>query len=263
MTKATTTLYTKELFWGELMKKLLLSVTIAGALSLAGCDSESIKDVQQSVESNDSGIKASGRVVFDPTNGLLSVPNDLLFQDTLDGTLNLPVEDATDESDPFVALSALDGWSTVNPFVLSIDFPADTSLDADSVAGGVQVFEAIMGGDANDADCTSVERGLACKIVAQLTFGVDYFAQKSGDGVAIVPLKPLKAETTYLVALTDALKDNNGQAVAGSTTYELVRQDITTHPLATEAQLALQAIVNSFEQVIVNEGVNADSLIYT
>ncbi|WP_426369177.1 VolA/Pla-1 family phospholipase [Pseudocolwellia sp. HL-MZ7] len=245
------------------MKKLLLSVTIAGVLGLAGCDSESLKDVQQSVENNNSGIKASARVVFDPTNGLLSVPNDLLFQDTVDGTLNLPVDDASDESDPFVALSALDGWSTVNPFVLSIDFPTGTSLDADSVVGGVQVFEATMGGDANDADCTSVTRGFACKVVSQLTFGVDYFAQKSGDSVAIVPLKPLKAETTYLVALTDALKDSNGQAVGGSTTYELVRQDFATKPLATEAQLGLQAIINSFEDVIINEGVEADSLIYT
>jgi len=245
------------------MKKLLLSITIAGILGLVGCDSESIKDVQESVENNNSGVKASARIVFDPTNGLLSVPNDLLFQDTVDGTLNLPVEDASDESDPFVALSALDGWSTVNPFVLSSDFPTGTSLDADSVAGGVQVFEATMGGDENDADCTNLTRGLACKVVSQLTFGVDYFAQKSGDNVAIVPLKPLKAETTYLVALTNALKDSNGQALAGSITYELVRQDIATKPLATEAQLGLQAIINSFEQVIVGEGVDADSLIYT
>jgi len=232
-------------------------------LGLTACDSESIKDVQQDIENNNSAVTASARVVFDPTAGVLSVPNDLLFQDTTDGTLNLPVDDPTDVSDPFVALSALDGWSTVNPFLLSIDFPTGTSLDGDSVVSGVQVFEAIMGGDANDADCTSVARGLACKIVSQLTFGVDYFAQKSGDSVAIVPLKPLKAETTYLVALTNALKDNNGQAVAGSTTYELVRQDIVTKPLATDAQLALQGIINSFEQVIVNEGVEADSLIYT
>ncbi len=271
MAKATTTLYMKELFWGELMKKLLLSVTIAGILGLAGCDSESIKDVQQSVESNNTGIKASARVVFDPTNGDLSVPNDLLFSETTDGTLNMPTESDEDGNllespnyyDPSTTLGALDGWSTVNPFVLNIDFPTGTSLDADSVVGGVQVFEAIMGGDANDADCTSVTRGLACKIVAQLTFGVDYFTQKSGDSVAIVPLKPLKAETTYLVALTDALKDSNGQAIAGSSTYELVRQDIATHPLATEAQLGLQAVINSFEKVIVNEGIDADSLIYT
>lgn len=245
------------------MNKLLLIMSISGILGLTACDSESIKDVQQDVENNNSAVKASARVVFDPSAGVLSVPNDLLFQDTTDGTLNLPVDDASDESDPFVALSTLDGWSTVNPFLLSIDFPTGTSLDGDSVVSGVQVFEAIMGGDANDADCTSVARGLACKIVSQLTFGVDYFAQKSGDSVAIVPLKPLKAETTYLVALTNALKDSNGQAVAGSSTYELVRQDLATKPLVTDAQLGLQAIINSFEAVIINEGVEADSLIYT
>ena len=245
------------------MKKIILSLSIASVLGLAACDSETFNDALQSVDKNNSAITASARIVFDPSNGLLSVPNDLLFQDTQDGTLNIPVEDAADESDPSVALSGLDGWSTVTPFSLAIDFYEGIELDAESVAGAVHIYETVMGGDLNDTDCTAVTRGLACKIVSKLTFGVDFIAQKSGDSVAIVPLKPLKSETTYILALTNTLKDNKGQAVAGSSTYELVRQNITTKPLATEAQLGLQAVINSFEQVVVNEGIDVDSLIYT
>jgi Pla-1/cef family extracellular lipase len=253
--------------WGEInkMNKLLISLAVAGALGLSGCDSESIKDVQKSVVENNSAVIASARVVFDPSNGVLSVPNDLLFQNTQDGTLNIPVEDATNFSDPLVALSALDGWSTVNPFVLDINFPAGTSLDANSVfnPASVKVFEAVMGGDTNDSECTSVTRGLACKIVKELTFGVDFITQASGNSVAVVPLKPLKGKTTYLLALTNNLQDSNGNPVEGSSTYELVRQDIATKPLGSEAQLGLQAVINSFETAIASTGVNKDSLIYT
>lgn len=245
------------------MKKLILSLSIASVLGLTACDSETINDVQQNVEKNNSTVTASARIVFDPTNGVLSVPNDLLFQDTQDGTLNIPIEDPTNASDPSIALSAIDGWSTVNPFLLNIDFPTGKSLDAESVVSSVHIFEATMGGDTNDADCTTLTRGLACKIVSKLTFGVDFIVQKSGDSIAVVPLKPLKSETTYLLALTNTLKDDTGQEVAGSTTYELVRQDLATKPLATEAQLGLQAVINSFEKVVINEGVDADSLIYT
>jgi len=112
------------------MKKLIVSLAVISALSLSGCGSETVEDVKNDVDNNITPLIASARVVFDPAGGVLSVPNDLLFSGTQDGTLNLPVEDPTDFSDPTVAMSALDGWSTTNPFVLSINFPAGTSLDA-------------------------------------------------------------------------------------------------------------------------------------
>ncbi len=244
------------------MKKLILSLAIFSALGLSGCDSETIKDVKNEAAENGTPIVASARVVFDPAGGVLSVPNDLLFLGTQDGTLNLPVEDPTDFSDPTVAMSALDGWSTTNPFVLSINFPAGTNLDGSSVfsPASVQIFEALMGGDPG---CEQVPRGAACTVVSELTFGVDFVTQASGNSVAVVPLKPLKGKTTYILALTNNLKDSNGKAVAGSTTYESVRQDISTHPLATDAQKGLQGVVNSYENAIAAAGADKNALIYT
>ena len=244
------------------MKKLVLSLAIISALGLSGCGSETIEDVKVDVAENSTPVVASARVVFDPSNGVLSVPNDLLFNGTEDGTLNLPVDDATDFSDPTVAMSALDGWSTTNPFVLDINFPAGTSLDGSSVfsPASVQIFEALMGGDPG---CEAVPRGAACTVVAELTFGVDFVTKASGNSVAVVPLKPLKAKTTYIVALTNNLKDSNGKAVAGSVTYESVRQDITVNPMAPEAQLGLQGVINSYENAITAAGADKDALIYT
>jgi len=120
-----------------------------------------------------------------------------------------------------------------------------------------------MGGDATDADCASVTRGLACKVVNELVFGQHFVTQKSGDNVVVVPTQPLKAETSYIMVMTNNLRDNNGKAVAGSTTYELARQDINTLPLGNAAQLGLQGAINSYEAAVVAAGVDSDSIIYT
>ena len=236
------------------MKKLVLSIAIAGALGLSGCDDETINDVREDVAQNGPATTPTSRVIFDPTAGNLSVPNDLLFLGTTDGTLNPPVDDPTDASDPFVALSALDGWSTIQPFRIDIGLPAGVSLDANSVSNpaSVRIFETEMGGPtAPSADCASLPQGVACRVLGELTFGVDFVSQMSGDAVAVVPLKPLKAKTSYVIVLTDSLQDERGKAVAGSTTYELVQQDLATKPLGSDAQRSLQGVINSLKMRLV------------
>ncbi len=245
----------------------MLSVAIASTLGLSACDSETVKDVKNDIAENGPVVVQPARVVFDPAKGIegLSVPNDLVFQGTQDGTLEIPVADPTDSSDPFVAASALDGWSTSQPFVLSIDFPEGRSLDGDSVFNpdSVRIFETTMGGDVSDADCATVERGLACKVVRELVYTQDFITQASGNDVAIIPLKPLSGKTTYVIALTSSLQDNLGEPIMGSSTYELMRQDIKTHPLGDASQLALQGVINSYEKAVVSGGVESDSIIYT
>tara|TARA_R110000744_G_scaffold169699_1_gene287649 strand:- start:7 stop:2418 length:2412 start_codon:yes stop_codon:yes gene_type:complete len=249
------------------MKKLVLSLAIASTLGLSACGDETIQDVEKEVVENGSAVTATARVKFDPAAGAagLSIPNDLIFSGTVDGTLEIPVDDPTDGSDPFVAISALDGWSISQPFSLGIEFPAGTSLEASSASepASVRIFEAVMGGDANDSDCTAVTRGLACKIVAELTFGQDFVTRGSATGVSVIPTQPLKAETTYIMMMTNNLRDNNGKAIAGSSTYELARQDINTLPLGNESQLGLQAAINSYEAALVSAGVDSDTIIYT
>ncbi|MBL4910702.1 MAG: lipase [Alteromonadaceae bacterium] len=244
------------------MKKLVISLAIASALGLSGCGNENISDVRNAP---DTIVTPLARVVFDPSNGKLSVPNDLLFQGTTDGTLNMPLEPGAGGSDPTFALSALDGWSTVNPFVINLNFPSSTSLNADSVfnPASVHIYETIMGGDRNDEECAAVARGLACKVVGELTFGVDFVPRAVGNSIAIVPLKPLKAKTTYILALTNNIQDSKGTAVAGSPTYELVQQDISSQPLGSPSQLGLQAVINSYETAAASQGVSKDAIIYT
>lgn len=247
------------------MKKLILGLTVLSTFYLSACGDETIEDVKNDVANNGPLVIESSRVLFDPSAGNVSVPNDLLFQDTLDGTLNLPVDDATDGSDPYVALSALDGWSTSHPFSIQIVFPEERELDESTLllSESVRIYKAVMGGDLTDSDCAAVSRGLACKIESELVLNQDFVTQKLGNNIVVIPLSPLEPKTTYLLALTNHLEDNEGKALYGSVTYELVRQDIAAKPLGTEAQLGLQAVINSYEAVISNEGVEKDSFIYT
>jgi Pla-1/cef family extracellular lipase len=242
-------------------------------MGMTGCGGgDTIEDLKAQTET----VRPASRILFDPTNSVLPVPTDLLFAlaaQTQDGTLEMPDEVAdkanggtVDFGNPSAALGAQDGWSTQQAFTISTSHPDGIELDAASVStpGAVRLFRGAIGGDLNDADCTAASPLTACKIYEELTFGVDFVPQAVGNDIAIIPTKPFAGSTSYYVLLTNALKANDGQALKGSTTYELVRQSITDLPLATASQLALQGLVNSYEAVLVSQGgVAADSIIYS
>ena len=247
------------------MNKLAVSIAVALALGLTACD-DSLKEIKEEI--GDNTVKPASRVVFDPgaATPRLSVPNDLLFQGTTDGTLTTDSGATPDYSNPQVALGALDGWSTQNPFTVQIDFPAGVGLNADSAAlpGAVRVFDIISAGPTSaDADCRPLTQGHACKIVDELVFGSDFASGAKGNSVAVIPLKPLKAATTYLLVLTSIVKDTTGESVAPSTSYELVKQDDESLPLSSASQVALQKLINSFEDAAESEGIDRESIIYT
>lgn len=254
------------------MKRLLVSVGITAALGLTGCGGESLQDIQADTVVE----RPASRIMFDPSNGVLPVPTDLLFAlaaQTQDGTLEMPDEVAgkanggsPDLGNPSVALGALDGWSTQQAFTISTSHPAGITLDAASVStpGAVRIFKGAIGGDLNDADCTTASPLTGCKVNEELTFGVDFVSQASGNDIAIVPLKPFEGSTSYYVVLTDSLKASDGKPLKASTTYELVSLPISSEPLSSDSQLALQGLINSYEAVLVSQGgVDADSIIYT
>lgn len=235
----------------------LLALTVA--MTMAGCDSESLADAQNDAEP----AVAAATIAYDPSNGVLPLPNDLLFSDSQDGTLNPPVADPSDSSDPKVALSGLDGWSSNAPMSLTINLPADVSLDSSSLMAGVRLFETRFGGPTAAGDCAQLPQGVACQVVAELQFGVDFVTAASAGTVAVLPLKPLKAKTGYLLVATDALKDSLGRSVKASPTYRLLKQDLASKPLGSDSQRQLQGLINSFEGALAAAGVTAESIIYS
>ncbi|RRS08041.1 lipase [Pseudoalteromonas sp. J010] len=257
------------------MKKMLLSLAVSAAL--AGCGGgETLEDVK-----NDTApVSPTISVKFDPSGGVISVPNDILLSGTQDGTLNLPGEmlgkvdgdgnpvvTRAHYADPGIVLGAQDGWSTQMPFAIDMTTPNGLKVDAQSVQtpGSIRIFEVKMGGPlAQDPKCSALPSGIACEVVAELEFGPqgDFvtMANSAGNGVVIVPVKPFKPQTTYITVLTTGLKDSSGQSVDASSTYSLLRQG---SPLVTDTQKSLQAVIQSYEKAVTDAGVTSTEIIYT
>lgn len=253
------------------MKRLFLGVAIASALGLTGCGGDTVDELRDKAEI----LIPESHIAFDPANGVVPLPNDLLFSGTLDGTINIPDEEpdgSSDYTDPSMAIGALDGWSTTSPISITVELASDhdgnaLTLDPASVfqAGAVRMFEATVGGPlSSDPECSAAPSASACKIGDELQFGVDFVSKASGNTIAIVPLKPLKANQSYIYVTTDLIQDSAGQSIAASETYTSVRLDIDTHPLETEDQLILQTLVNSYEKgLAAAHGVDPETLSYS
>ncbi|GBL05375.1 VolA/Pla-1 family phospholipase [Glaciecola sp. KUL10] len=247
------------------MKKLLVSTSVVAALGLAGCGGdESIQDLRA-----ETPIQTPiSRIVFDPAAGNLNIPNDLLMLPGDDGffdyTLNIPVADPTDFGDPQNALNVLDGWSTNQPFVIDVITAPGVALDSATLSAGVHIYEATLGLDINDPECLAVAIPSAgCKVGDKLTFGVDYVLSLADENtITVVPLKPFKPAQGHVLVMTDDLRDTSGKSVEGSTTWDLVKQDITTNPLASESQLSLQTLINTHIDALSAVGLNRDQITY-
>ncbi|KZN53674.1 hypothetical protein N474_20290 [Pseudoalteromonas luteoviolacea CPMOR-2] len=255
------------------MKKLILPLAVSAAL--AGCGGgETLEDVKQDTKP----VTPVASVKFDPSNGVISIPNDILFSGTQDGTLNIPGELDSESmplvpkagyADPSLAIGGLDGWSTQMPYQIALDTPANVAIDAASVAtpGSVRIFEVVMGADPDTEACTGFSAAFACKVVSELTFGPtgDFVSQLSEDGknINVIPVKPFKTNTTYITVLTTGIKDNvdGGRSLSPSSTYTLLRQEA---PLVTDSQKSLQAVIRSYEQALVSsESISASDIVYT
>ncbi|VAW58219.1 putative lipase [hydrothermal vent metagenome] len=208
---------------------------------------------------------------LDYATSTIPFPNDLLFAPTpgvpSDGTLNIPVEDASDLSDPRVAMNGLDGFSTVAP--ISTGFTG--AIDASSVsATSVRMYAVPI----------SAPGGPITGTGTPLTYGVDYIAQLSSLDSAnatlvIVPLKPLLPKTSYAVLLTNELKSSSGRAVGISGSYLLTRGDAAIYdknvppaiPPSTAIQIrgaikagSLQPSADATDEEVAAAGVSAFTL---
>jgi hypothetical protein len=201
---------------------------------------------------------------FDPSGGVLPFPTNLILSGTTDLTLNVPLGedgDPNDFSDPAVALSALDGFSTIAPW----GAPFSANVAASSVVPGqsVRVFEVTLTGPG----------GGVTGITTELQPGVDYVAVANGPGIGIVPLKALKQITSYMAVITNGVTDDAGNAATPDQTYFLAKRTDplvdssgnSTDPLldnATAQQLEpLRQLTNSQEAAAASAGINPDDIV--
>lgn len=210
-----------------------IALTLAvSALLMTACGGSSNSDRANPTppSNNDNGTPVTGVLTarFDPSNAVLPMPNNLLLSGTRDLTLNPPVADPGNFRDPVAAISTLDGWSTVGPMSTSFNAAPDP---ATIVPGqSVRVFEVSLSGPG----------GGVTGIVRELAAGSEFVAlpapsDSSGKTVAIVPIQPLQQLSSYMVVLTDAIRDARGNDATPDQAYFLSKREA---PLCVDGQSA-------------------------
>ena len=212
------------------LKLLPAGAVLLLALGLAGCFGD------DSPDATDPG----GVALFSPVIGATPAPNDLAFAGTADGTVNAPVADPTDFSDPQVALNALDGFSTIAPMVAPFSEP----VDPDSLtAGAVRLFRLSVDPD------TRQPTGIDAELVQGTDFQVGLSpADATGTFVTVTPLRPLRPRSTYLVVVTTGVQFTTGGRAAPSNLYRFALGEVPATEAAELQDLGAEAIA-TMEQV--------------
>ncbi len=243
-----------------MMKKQILALLVASTLGLAGCGDESALSGSSTLNYETAiteSLKAPTKVDFQLQGPDANVPTpSFLLLDSFDGTLNIPITgDATDLSNPLVALNQTDGWSP-NQAIL-IPFKG-IELDAATLSAGVRVAKV----PSPTATATADNSASSAEITVPelLTFGVDYITALSGDSLAIVPLKPLPEKTDFFYAITDAVKDTNGNSVGMSGSYATLKTRNTLQTI--EPLKTAQSLIYGIEQTMAALGVS-ENVIYS
>ncbi len=247
------------------LKPILLTLTSIVLLQACSSSNNSPRAVDAPPATNPGGDVVTGVIeaIFNPASGdpaQVPIPTNLFLSGTTDLTLNIPVADPTNFSDPLVALNALDGFSTVAPWSTNFSVP----VAAGSVGpGSVKVYEVTLSGPG----------GAVIAVNNELTFGVDFVAAANGSSVAIVPIKPLKQLTSYMAVITNGVQDASGNAATPSQTYFLSKRTSplvdgsgnSTDPLLDNATAGalepLRQLTNFQEAAAASQGVDPSTIV--
>jgi hypothetical protein len=211
-----------------------LAVALA-TLFVAACSSSSNspRAVPAEPARNNDGSVVTAIITarFDPSTGVVPFPNNLLLSGTTDLTLNPPLSVPGNPADPrnapVLALSALDGFSTVGPMSFTLSAaPRASSLTAGGPNGAIRVFEVLLTGPG----------GGVTSVVRELASPAEFVVAPSASNplaVGIVPTAPLKPLTSYMVIVTNGITDAAGNDATPDQAYFLAKR---TAPLCVNGQ---------------------------
>jgi len=254
------------------LSALLLTATASNALACMTLHPPGI------INSNGKPVTGLITARFSPSAGVVPFPTNLLLSGTNDLTLNIPVANPNNFGDPAVAMNALDGFGTVAPW--STTFSAAPSPA--SLIGGqtVRVFEVLLTGPG----------GGVTKIVRELASPQEFVVavastDPTGKTIAIVPTKPLRQLTSYMVVLlgdggtgtpfaqrVPSITDAAGNDVTADQTYFLGKRTapvcvngqstISLLPASTTCALEpLRKLINSQEAAAATVGIDRGRIV--
>ncbi len=247
------------------MKKILTLLTVLVILQACSSSSNSPSAADAPPATNPDGSVVTNVItaIFEPAAGdpaKVPIPTNLFLSGTADLTLNIPVADPTDYSDPLVSLNALDGFSTVAPWATNFsEAMASSSVNPATV----RLFEVTLSGPG----------GGVTGVASELIFGQDFVAVANGSSVNIVFTRPLKELTSYMAVLTNGITDLAGNAATPDQQYFLAKRTSplidangnSTDPLlntpTAQALEPLRQLVNSQEYAASQVGINPDDIV--
>jgi len=237
----------------------LLPVAAASVGLLVGCSSSTDYNFEASKLQQQEQVKLAA--VFDPSNSQFPLPNDLLFTGSMDGTLNIPVEDPENFADPRVALNAIDGFSTTEPAVVSFAQTPEftvSSVDAESVILGetARIFEVTR--DPATGAVTGVVEELDQNSVRAVVVPTDPTISPNGTSIAFAPVRPLKESTTYMAMVTNGVTNHLGTNLERGTVFGVLASDAEQE---SEQAAALQGLIKAMLAAGDAAGVPADDVI--
>jgi len=222
----------------------------------------------------DAATRADFYAAFDPSAGAIPFPNNLLFDGSTDGTLNIPMSDPDNLADPRVAMNGLDGFSTVAP--LTAQFSSTLKADTVKAGGTVRIFEVVLVNPFLNPTTTTPFAITGVK--RELQAGSDYAValspvDSSQATLAISPLRPLAPKSGYLVVLTDGIQDSGGFNALPSPAYKLTKLEIplvdasgnSAIPGLSDAQARalepIRRLVNNQENAAASQGVTKSGIV--
>ncbi len=228
------------------MNKNLLALLIASSLGLYGCGDESSLEGKATIDPDiEKSLKAETKINFD----LLSTEKEVvtpsfLAVDSYDGTLATDGSNllsngqpdpaySTNIADPKIALGKNDGWGTLEPITIEFKGKALTETPDPKSFVIIESFN-----PTSQTDTTTP---------AALTYGTDYIVTTAGQSLIVSLLKPLKANSNYMFAVTDALLDESNNSVGTSNSYAVLK---VSNPPPSEALIPAQKIIHATEKTI-------------
>ncbi|UXI00379.1 VolA/Pla-1 family phospholipase [Photobacterium sp. TY1-4] len=231
------------------MNKKLLALLIGANLALYGCDDTKISGEPTVDPAIERSLQAETKIAFDllaeePT---LILPT-FIAMDSTDGTLGLESSSETGSlMDPKVAMGKTDGWSTTQP--ISISFTG-AELDPNTAASAFFLIK---------SDSPTTTKSVSAKQVLSQADG-DFVVSVQGDTLNVILIKPLDPKSDYMFALTDDLKDKNGNSVGMSQSYAYLKADT---PTPSQKLDKAQAYTHQIEAAFAAQGIDKDKIIYS
>ncbi len=220
------------------------STLLATTVLVTACGGDSNYDFNKPAEVTETAPPHGP--IFDPANKKFPLTNDLLFQGSTDGTLNIP---NPDNNPVFAAVNELDGFSTSNPIIADFGMSLDPS--SLTIGDSIHVFEVKKTG----AAITGLIREVTNAEMIAVPVGAKAMT------LALVPRAPLKESTSYLVVLTNKIKGSDGKPAKIPSVYALAKSEKSLIGGDYEALEPLRQLVNNIETVAKSQSIPKDNIV--